>query len=182
MADSTSARPKWIPTYATRVNAAGLPVTSKWSRQLFAVEDDQAAPSSDAEATTKSLKKSAGLDYDAFRSLVVQMEYEPPLGGPNLPKSASETVDDELAIRRLWTLLLGPKKKTKKKKRKDDDDEEEESEPRLTLRKVQKQWQRIASAASMVDGSKSSNSDDSNNNNAGITWKQFLAAMQCEEL
>jgi hypothetical protein len=174
MADSTSSRPKWIPTYATRVNAAGLPVTSKWSRQLFAVEDETA--SSDAEATTKSSKKSPGLDYDAFRSLVLQMEYEPPLGGPNLPKSASETVDDELAIRRLWTLLLGPKKKAKKKK---DDDEQNQ---RLTLRKVQKQWQRIASAASLGGSAGSSSNSDDSNNNAGITWKQFLAAMQCEDL
>jgi hypothetical protein len=165
MADSTSSRPKWIPTYATRINAAGHPVTSGWSRQLFAVEDDM-TPSNDA-ATTKSTKKTTGLDYDAFRSLVVQMEYEPPLGGPNLPKSASELVDDEAAIRRLWTLLLGPEKKKKKK------DDDKERDARLTLRKVQKQWQRIASAT----GS-SSSSDD---NNAGITWKQFLAAMQSDE-
>ena len=102
MADSTSARPKWIPSYAQRTGAGGKEHVSKWSTELFL--DDEAF-----------------VDAETFVDRLRAVDYAPPLGGPYLAASAAEISDDsssgaQAACLRLFKVLSGGKPKLSKAK------------------------------------------------------------------
>jgi hypothetical protein len=89
MADSTAARPKWIPAYETR-SANGKEHTTKWSTELF----------ENGPAVTK----------DFFITKLTGLAYVPPLGGPYVGAS-SATVEDTTAAEQLFMVLADGKVK-----------------------------------------------------------------------
>jgi len=104
MADQSSARPKWIPSYETRKNSSNEH-TSKWSTELFVNTND--SNNDDEEVLALTL--------DEFLVNVAQLSYAPPLGGPYVGASAA-TLDldqpaDSLAIKALFTILSQGKDK-----------------------------------------------------------------------
>jgi hypothetical protein len=86
MADQSSARPKWIPSYSLR-EANGKSHATKWSLELF------------GEGTYE-------LSKDEFIERLVGLEYAPPLGGPYIAAS-SATIEDTGAARFLFVSLAG---------------------------------------------------------------------------
>mmetsp|Transcript_660 Transcript_660/g.864 ORF Transcript_660/g.864 Transcript_660/m.864 type:complete len:219 (-) Transcript_660:4-660(-) len=90
MADQSSARPKWIPTYDHRSFGSGKEHTTKWSTDIF----------TDGPVVTK----------EQFVERVINMEFAPPLGGPYMAKSAAD-IEDESAAAALFDILAGEKEK-----------------------------------------------------------------------
>ena len=94
MADQSSARPKWIPCYEERnFETLGKEHTSKWSTEIYV----------DGPAVTK----------DEFVDRVLNMEFNPPLGGPYMSKS-SAGIDDTSVIETLFETLADGKDKLTK--------------------------------------------------------------------
>ena len=94
MADQSSARPKWIPSYDERVfESSGKEHTSKWSTEIFTT----------GPAVTK----------EGFVSRLLEMEFVPPLGGPYMSKS-SAGIDDAVVAEHLFELLCDGKEKLTK--------------------------------------------------------------------
>ena len=94
MADQSSSRPKWIPSYEERrFESSGKEHTSKWSTEIF----------TDGPAVTK----------DEFVSRVLNMEFVPPLGGPYMSKS-SAGINDLAAAEALFDILGDGKEKLTK--------------------------------------------------------------------
>mmetsp|Transcript_10704 Transcript_10704/g.23535 ORF Transcript_10704/g.23535 Transcript_10704/m.23535 type:complete len:222 (+) Transcript_10704:87-752(+) len=93
MADQSSSRPKWIPSYDHREFNSGKEHTTKWSTEIFV----------DGPAVTK----------EEFVSRVINMQFAPPLGGPYLAASAA-TIEDESAAATLFDILAGEKEKLTK--------------------------------------------------------------------
>jgi hypothetical protein len=92
MAESTAARPKWIPVYERR-NSNGREHVTKWSSEIF--------------------RDSTAVDIDEFVERLVGMEYIPPLGGPYVGASTA-TVDDTSVAKLLFQKLAGSKTKLTK--------------------------------------------------------------------
>jgi len=90
MADQSSARPKWIPTYDHRAFGSGKEHTTKWNTDIF----------TEGPAVTK----------EQFVERVINMEFAPPLGGPYMAKSAAD-IEDESAAAALFDILAGEKEK-----------------------------------------------------------------------
>ncbi|KAL9185422.1 hypothetical protein ACHAXT_003199 [Thalassiosira profunda] len=94
MADQSSARPKWVPTYDERkFEAQNKEHTTKWSTEIFV----------DGPAVTK----------EEFVERVVNMQFAPPLGGPYMAASAAQ-IEDESAAAALFDVLAGEKEKLTK--------------------------------------------------------------------
>jgi hypothetical protein len=91
MADQSSARPKWIPSYDARANTDREHAT-KWSTTFFA--------------------DSPMISEIDFIQQIKALEYTPPLGGPRVSASAAQldTLDDEAAINFLFQMLAAPNK------------------------------------------------------------------------
>jgi hypothetical protein len=91
MADQSSARPKWIPSYEARANTDREHAT-KWSTTFFA--------------------DSPMISEMDFIQQMQALEYTPPLGGPHVSASAAQlnSVDDEAAIKFLFQILAAPNK------------------------------------------------------------------------
>ena len=97
MADQSSSRPKWICAYDDRsFEASGKEHASKWSMDLYANYDNRLA-------VTK----------DEFVEGMINMKYNPPLGGPYLGASAAK-IEDTTAVELLFDLLAGDKEKLTK--------------------------------------------------------------------
>jgi len=89
MADQSSARPKWIPTYEERIfESQNKQHVSKWSTDIF----------TDGPAVTK----------EDFVTRLVESKFVPPLGGPFLSAS-SAGVEDMTAAEKLFDVLVGDK-------------------------------------------------------------------------
>mmetsp|Transcript_2494 Transcript_2494/g.2991 ORF Transcript_2494/g.2991 Transcript_2494/m.2991 type:complete len:224 (+) Transcript_2494:85-756(+) len=96
MADQSSARPKWIPTYEERIfESQNKEHVSKWSIDLYTTHD------------TKVVTK------DEFVTRLVESKFVPPLGGPFMSASASG-IDDTTAAEKLFDMLAGDKEKLTK--------------------------------------------------------------------
>ena len=94
MADQSSARPKWIPSYEERAfESSGKEHTSKWSTEIFTT----------GPAVTK----------EEFVSRLQEMEFVPPLGGPYTSKSAGG-IEDLTATETLFDILSEGKEKLTK--------------------------------------------------------------------
>eukprot|EP00569_Conticribra_weissflogii_P018269 CAMPEP_0171444540 /NCGR_PEP_ID=MMETSP0881-20121228/33731_1 /TAXON_ID=67004 /ORGANISM="Thalassiosira weissflogii, Strain CCMP1336" /LENGTH=219 /DNA_ID=CAMNT_0011968287 /DNA_START=28 /DNA_END=687 /DNA_ORIENTATION=- len=93
MADQSSARPKWIPSYDHREFNSGKEHTSKWSTEIF----------TEGPSVTK----------EEFVSRLINMDFVPPLGGPYLAASAAG-IDDETPATTLFDILAGEKEKLTK--------------------------------------------------------------------
>jgi hypothetical protein len=89
MADQSAARPKWIPSYSSRV-ANGKEHISKWSSQLF--QDGQTA-----------------LTKEEFCNQLVQLDYAPTLGGPFVSASSASIDQDSAAAGALFDALADDK-------------------------------------------------------------------------
>lgn len=86
LADQSSSRPKWIPSYEERnFESSGKEHTSKWSQEIF----------TEGPAVTK----------EEFVSRVLDMEFAPPLGGPYMSKSAAG-IDDTSTCEMLFDMLV----------------------------------------------------------------------------
>ena len=97
MADQSSSRPKWICAYDDRsFEASGKEHASKWSIDLYTNYDNRLA-------VTK----------DEFVEGMLEMKYNPPLGGPYLGASAAK-IEDTTAVEYLFDLLAGDKEKLTK--------------------------------------------------------------------
>ena len=95
MADQSASRPKWICAYDDRTfESSGKEHASKWSLELY---------KDGVLAVTK----------DEFVAAMVDMTYNPPLGGPYVGAS-SATIDDTSAAAYLFDLLAGEKEKLTK--------------------------------------------------------------------
>jgi hypothetical protein len=105
MAEQSSSRPKWIPTYVTR-NTNSREHQSKWSQQLFPDSDCNTKVDS---TTIKSKATSPTITKDKFVSTIIAMDYSPPLGGPYVGASAASLdesiIDDKSALECLFNLL-----------------------------------------------------------------------------
>ena len=89
MADQSSSRPKWIPTYEQRnFESMGKEHTTKWSSSIFS--------------------EGPAVDKETFVSNVVGMDFAPPLGGPYVSASAGSIEDESLAAS-LFDILAGEK-------------------------------------------------------------------------
>jgi hypothetical protein len=96
MADQTASRPKWICGYDQRnFVASGKQHASKWSLEIFT--------DSNRTAVTKQ----------QFVEALVDMAYNPPLGGPYVGASAA-AIQDTTAAACLFDLLAGEKEKLTK--------------------------------------------------------------------
>jgi hypothetical protein len=155
MADSRSARPKWIPAYGSRARADGTLVRSAWSRCLFGEDEDEAA-SAAKESENESGAKSSLVNRDEFFRRIRSLPYEAPLGGPSLSASAAEQIDDGRAVEALWQFLSRNGKSAG-----------------LTRAAMQRQWQRMAAGA----GSGGGGVDGASSSSTGVTWKHFSAAL-----
>lgn len=94
LADQSSARPKWIPSYDERsFESSGKEHTSKWSTEIF----------TEGPAVTK----------EEFVSRVLEMEFVPPLGGPYMSKSAAG-IEDTGTCEILFDMLADGKEKLTK--------------------------------------------------------------------
>jgi hypothetical protein len=156
MADSRSARPKWIPSYGSRARADGTLVRSAWSRCLFGEDDDDEAASA-AESENEAGAKSSLVDRDEFFRRIRSLPYEAPLGGPSLSASAAEQMDDGRALEALWQFLSRNGKSAG-----------------LTRAAMQRQWQRMAAGAGSGGGGGVGGASSSS---TGVTWKHFSAAL-----
>ena len=97
MADQSSSRPKWICAYDDRsFEASGKEHASKWSIDLYTNYDNRLA-------VTK----------DEFIQGMIEIKYNPPLGGPYLGASAAK-IEDTTAVEYLFDLLAGGKEKLTK--------------------------------------------------------------------
>lgn len=95
MTDQTASRPKWICSYDDRsFESSGKEHESKWSLELY---------KDGALAVTK----------DEFVANMVEMKYNPPLGGPYLGAS-SAGIEDTSAVEQLFDILAGEKEKLTK--------------------------------------------------------------------
>lgn len=91
MADQSSARPKWIPSYDRReFESMGKEHTTKWSTEIF----------TDGPVVTK----------EEFLQRVIDMDFVPPLGGPFLAKKDAG-IEDATAASALFEVLAGEKDK-----------------------------------------------------------------------
>lgn len=89
MADQSSARPKWIPSYPERkFESMDKEHITAWSTQIF----------TDGPMVTK----------EQFVERVKEMKFNPPLGGPYMSASAAG-IEDESTIERLFDVLTGEK-------------------------------------------------------------------------
>ncbi len=94
MADQSSARPKWIPSYDERsFESSGKEHKTKWGSEIF----------TDGPAVAK----------EDFVKRVAAMEFVPPLGGPYMSKSGAG-IDDVTAIEALFDILSEGKEKLTK--------------------------------------------------------------------
>ena len=94
MADQSASRPKWICAYDDRnFEASGKAHSSKWGMEIF----------KDGPAVTK----------DQFVQAIMEMPYNPPLGGPYVGAS-SAAIEDTAGIEALFALLAGEKEKLTK--------------------------------------------------------------------
>ena len=94
MAEQSASRPKWICGYDERnFEASGKEHSSKWSMEIF----------KDGPAVTK----------DEFVEAIMEMPYNPPLGGPYVGAS-SAGIEDSTAAASLFDLLAGEKEKLTK--------------------------------------------------------------------
>jgi hypothetical protein len=94
MADQSASRPKWICAYDERnFEASGKEHSSKWSLELF--------------------KERLAVTKEEFVQAIVDMSYNPPLGGPYVGAS-SATIEDTTAAAYLFDLLAGEKEKLTK--------------------------------------------------------------------
>ena len=156
MADQRSARPKWIPVYAQRTGASPTNVhTSKWATALFGGEVN-------ANENNKSSKKQ-GLTREEFGRILQALPYETPLGGPSVSKADAIDVSEH-AVEKLWSVLSRGK-------------------DRLTEKRMAKAWQHLAfggSAEGTVAGEGGGGTTDAGT--SGVTWKQFVAALQSSDV
>lgn len=91
MADQSAARPKWIPCYESRnFEAMAKEHTTKWSNGIF----------TEGPAVTK----------EQFIERVVNLEFQPPLGGPFVAAKKA-TIEDVSAVAALFDILAGEKEK-----------------------------------------------------------------------
>lgn len=96
MADQSSARPKWIPSYEQRKNSS-REHASKWSTEVF--------------------QDSTALTQEQFVANVKQLSYAPPLGGPYVAASAAEMGEgEEATLVALYQILSQGKDKLTKMK------------------------------------------------------------------
>ena len=96
MAEQSSSRPKWIPSYDNRkFQASGKEHESKWSTEIF---------------TT-----GPAVSQQDFITGLTQAKYYPPLGGPFVSASAAQNIDIALATRLFQMLAQGKEKLTKHK-------------------------------------------------------------------
>jgi hypothetical protein len=175
MADSRSARPKWIPTYSSRTKADGTFVQSAWSAALFGdrQDEDQKGEGGDGETTTTTTttgggaagangssrrRRATSLGRDDFCRIVRSMPFEAPLGGPSVSASAAQEISDAV-LDRLW-LYLTQKGKVDK----------------LSRASMQRQLQRMATAGGVGDAG-GSGSSSGTTTTTGVTWKQFSSAL-----
>ena len=94
MADQSSARPKWIPVYEQReFEGLGKSHTAKWKTDIF------------------EKNMSLFVTKDEFVTLVTDMDFVPPLGGPYLSASAGKELDSNDAAERLFDVLSAGKEK-----------------------------------------------------------------------
>ncbi|CAB9496807.1 expressed unknown protein [Seminavis robusta] len=94
MADQSSSRPKWICSYDERnFETLGKEHTSKWNTDIF----------TNGPAVTK----------EEFIQAMVDIPYNPPLGGPYVGAS-SATIEDTTGASLLFDLLAGKKEKLTK--------------------------------------------------------------------
>jgi len=92
MADQSSARPKWIPSYDERKFVSlGKEHKSKWSEEIF----------KDGPSVTK----------EKFIQAVVDLQYSPPLGGPYIPVAGATLEGREHVVVRLFEVLLADSNK-----------------------------------------------------------------------
>jgi hypothetical protein len=94
MADQTAARPKWIPHYDVRTMNTNQH-TTKWYTHLFL--------NSNVTAITK----------DEFVNGIVDLEYQPPLGGPYISASAAQITDTTI-LQQLFDVIAEDKTKLTK--------------------------------------------------------------------
>ena len=94
MADQTAARPKWIPHYDVRIMKTNQH-TTKWYTNLFLTPN--------VTAITK----------DEFVTGIVELEYNPPLGGPYLSASAAH-ITDTAVLQKVFDILAEGKTKLTK--------------------------------------------------------------------
>jgi len=94
MTDQSSSRPKWVCAYDERnFEASGKQHSSKWSLEIF----------TNGPAVTK----------EEFVEAMVNMPYNPPLGGPYVGAS-SAAIEDTTGVEALFDLLAGEKEKLTK--------------------------------------------------------------------
>lgn len=96
MADQSAARPKWIPSYASRT-INGKEHATKWSTELF------------GEGET-------ALDQATFCERVAALDYAPPLGGPYVAASGAAVQEDSVAAKAFFAALADGKEKLTKSK------------------------------------------------------------------
>ena len=93
MADQTAARPKWIPHYDVRVMNTNQHIT-KWFTNLFQ-------------------NLNVTITKDEFVNGIVNLEYNPPLGGPYMSASTAQITDTTLA-EKIFDVLAEDKMKLTK--------------------------------------------------------------------
>jgi hypothetical protein len=94
MADQSSSRPKWIPSYSTRkFDSLNKEHTTMWSEQIFT--------------------NGPAVGKDEFVERLIGMKFTPPLGGPYLSASSGGITETEL-VEKVWDLFAGNKEKLTK--------------------------------------------------------------------
>ena len=103
MADQSSSRPKWIPTYVQR-NTNNKNHISKWSTVFF-------PDNSENDEKTTSLF----VTRDEFISIIQGLEYSPPLGGPYVGASSAsfDSPQSTALLDHFFTVLVGDDTKDK---------------------------------------------------------------------
>jgi hypothetical protein len=94
MAEQSSSRPKWIPSYDIRkFPSSGKEHEAKWSREIF----------TSGPAVTE----------EEFVSRLSHAKYNPPLGGPFVAASSADKIDVAVATKFFRVLAEGKEKLTK---------------------------------------------------------------------